>query len=233
MLTIGTNRSNSSGGSSSPPGGASGTITGGNPNPASNTTFPAGSYSISTFLDTIATNCTSDPATWTCYPYSTYAQSPSQSNATFDWIISPVEGTNNYTVSSTQNYFSILFSNISMSLMNSGADDEHYFFQTSMQKPTKPVGQLTSENVQATCYFNSTTFQAYLYTKIAKTYPNNSTTNTTEPFMPWPYAVKVEQVTGAGVGTPTCLDPSGNSLGDFSVSDRTQLCDCLYLNTGT
>lgn len=102
-----------------------------------------------------------------------------------------------------------------------------------MQKPTKPVGQLGSENVQATCYFNSTTFQASLYTKMEKTYPNNSTAITTEPFAPWPYAVKVEQVVGAGEGTPTCLDPSGNSLGNFSVSDGSQLCDCLYLNTGT
>jgi hypothetical protein len=231
-----TTGSGSSGGSSnSPAGGASGSIEGGPTNPASNTTFPAGSYSIETFLDTISTNCTSNAATWTCYPYSTYASSPSQSAATFDWIINPDEGTPNYTISSTQNYFSIVFSNASMSLMNAGTDQEHYFFQISMQKPTKPATALTTSNVASTCYFNETTFQAYLYTKMEKTYPNNSTssTNTTEAFTPWPYAAKVEQVAGAGAGTPTCVDPSGNSLGDFSVSDGTQLCDCLYLNTGT
>lgn len=122
-----------------------------------------------------------------------------------------------------------------MSLLNGGTDQEHYFFQFNMQKPVKPAAALTSSNVASTCYFNQTTFQAYLYTKMEKTYPSNSTssTNTTEPFTPWPYAVKVEQVAGAGAGTPTCLDSSGNSLGDFSVSDRSQLCDCLYLNTGT
>jgi hypothetical protein len=224
-----------SGGSSSSPGGASGSVEDSPTNPASNTTFPAGSYSIETFLDTVSTNCTSNSATWTCYPYSTYASSPSQSAAAFDWIITPVEGTSNYSISSTENYFSIVFSNVSMSLMKAGTDQEHYFFQISMQKPTKPATALTSSNVASTCYFNETTFQAYLYTKMEKTYPNNSTasTNTTDAFMPWPYAAKVEQVTGAGAGTPTCLDPSGNSLGDFSVSDGTQLCDCLYLNTGT
>ncbi|CZR55040.1 uncharacterized protein PAC_04926 [Phialocephala subalpina] len=220
--------------SSSSQGGASGTPN--NPatnNPASNTTFPAGSYRFETFLDTVATNCSSNPNTWLCYPYSTYAENPSSSAATFEWIISPVNNTNNFTISSTQNYFSIVFSNLSLILQKEGASDEHYFFQTMMQKPTKPSVQLGSSNVASTCYFNSTTFQGYLYTKMPKSYPNNSTNTTTEAFTPWPYAVKVEQVAAAGVGTPTCLGPSGESLGDFSVEDGTQLCDCLYLNTGT
>lgn len=119
--------------------------------------------------------------------------------------------------------------------MNSGADDEHYFFQTSIQKPTKPVAQLGSQNVASTCYFNSTTFQGYLYTKMPKTFSPNDTdgTQTSMAFEAWPFAVKVEQVAAAGSGTPTCLDTAGNSLGDFSVADGTQLCDCLYMNTGT
>jgi hypothetical protein len=139
-----------------------------------------------------------------CYPYSTYGEDPSASAATYDWIISPVEGSKNYTISSTPNVFSLMFFNASMSLMNAGTDQEHYFFQLSMQKPTKPPGQLSNENVASTCYFNETTFQAYLYTKMRKTYPNNSTdTNTTGVYSPWPYAVKVEQVAASGSGTPT------------------------------
>ena len=221
--------------SSSTSGGASGSIEGGPSNPASNTTFPAGSYSIETYLDTVSTNCTSNSATWNCYPLFTYASSPSQAAATFDWIITPVEGTTNYTVSSTKNFFSNIFTNASMSLMNKDTDQEHYFFQMNMQKPVIPSTALTSSNVASTCYYNQTTFQAYLYTKMEKSYPENSTssTNTTVPFAPWPYAVKVEQVSAAGAGTPTCLDASGNSMGDFSVSDTAELCDCLYLNTGT
>ena len=118
--------------------------------------------------------------------------------------------------------------------MNAGTDQEHYFFQLNMQKPTKPSGQLGSENVASTCYFNQTTLQAYMYTRMPKTYPSNSTdTNSTDPYAPWPYAVKVEQVAGSAAGSPTCLDPSGKSVGDFSVSEPGQLCDCLYLNTGT
>ena len=219
-------------------GGASGTV---DPpiDSTANATFPAGSYRFDTYLDTISTNCTSNPATWRCYPFFTYATSPTQATATFDWIISPSEaseGGSNYTISSTQNYFSIVFNNASLSLMNPGADDEHYFFQTMMDKPTKPVAQLGSENVASTCYFNSTTFHGYLYTKMQKTFSTNDTNASTDAnpaFADWPFAIRVEQVASAGAGTPTCVGPSGESLGDFSVADGTQLCDCLYMNTGT
>jgi len=234
-LTVGLyHNSNSKGGNSNgPSGGASGSV--GTPsNPASNTTFPAGSYRFDTFLDTVSTDCTNNSATWTCYPYLTYAQNPSVSAATFEWIISPVENTQNYTISSTDNYFSITFSNLSLSLMNEGASNEYYFFQTNTQKLTKPAVQLGSQNVASTCYFNQTTFHGYLYTKMAKTYTSSTNgTDSSGAFIPWPYAVKVEQVTGAGSDVPTCVGPTGQVLGDFSVDDRTQLCDCLYLNTGT
>ena len=231
LIRIANSGNSSSIGSSS--GGASGSIGGGSTNPASNTTFPAGSYSVETYLDTISANCTSKSATWNCYPYVTYASSQTQSAATFDWIITPVEGTPNYTVSSTPNYFSLVFTNASMSLMNPGTDQEHYFFKMAMQKPVKPSTPLTSSNVASTCYFNRTLLQASLYTKMEKTYPNSSTASTdpSNAFTPWPYAVKVEQVSDAGAGIPTCVDSSGNSVGDFSVSDTSQMCDCLYVNT--
>lgn len=226
------NSNNNGSGSSS--GGASGTV--GTPeNPAPNSTFPAGSYRFDTYLNTVSTDCTNDPATWTCYPYSTYAQNPSSSAATFEWIISPIKNSQNYTISSTDNYFSIVFSNLSLSLMHEGTNDEYYFFQTSMQKLTKPAGQLGTQNVASTCYYNETTFQGYLYTKMTKSYGSSSTngTESSGAFESWPYAVKVEQVAAAGANVPSCVGPSGQSLGDFSVVDGTKLCDCLYLNYGT
>jgi hypothetical protein len=170
-----------------------------------------------------------------CYPYTTYSQSPSQSAATFDWIISP-SSDSGYMISSTPNYFSIVFSNATLTLKNQGQSDEYYFFQIMMQKPTKPTSQLGSSNVASTCYFNETTFQGYLYTKMDATYGSSSganTSDTSDPFAPWPYAVRVEQIATAGTNTPTCLGPDSQSLGNFSVSDDSQLCDCVYLNTGT
>lgn len=213
-------------------GGASGSVEPETPIPdvPANATFPVGSYSFNTYLSTIATNCTTNSATWMCYPYSTYEQDRNDSTATFDWIIRPVPDSSNYTISSTANPFSITFSNISLSLLKPGQADEHYFFQYAMSKPTKPAKQLGDQNVAATCYFKDTTMQAYLYTKQARTYMLDSDVGA---FDAWPYAVKVEQVSGAGAGSPECKDPSGNLLGDFSVEDGTQLCDCLYLNTGT
>jgi hypothetical protein len=216
-------------------GGASGNISGGPSNPATSTAFPAGSYSFTTYLSTVSANCSSNPETWTCYPYTTYSSSTSSSTATFQWIIDPVPHTSYYTISSTDNLFSVVFTNLTLSLINAGQSNEHYYFSTNMQKPTKPSVALTNENLASTCYFNQTSFQGYLYTKMAKTFPNgeSNTTVTGQPFADWPYAVRVEQMSGGGSGTPTCLGPQGQSLGDFSVSDPAQLCECLYLNNET
>lgn len=106
-----------------------------------------------------------------------------------------------------------------------------------MQKPVIPNTQIGSTNLAATCYFNQTTFQGYLYTKMAKTYPNNGTGSAQggqgEAYEDWPYAVRVEQTAAAASNTPTCLGPDGQVLGDFSVSDTSEMCNCLYFNTGT
>ncbi|TAQ90721.1 hypothetical protein B7494_g898 [Chlorociboria aeruginascens] len=227
------NRSNNNDENTSPEGGATGNVSTGSTNPDSSPEFPAGSYSITTYLSTIATNCTSNPATWNCYPYSTYAQSPS-SAATFDWIINPdSKNSSIYLISSTSDPFSIMFTNASLMLQDPTLDSEHYFFQTLIQKPTIPSVLLTSADVASTCYFNNTMFKAYLYTKMAKTYPESGSGNAGGVYGEWPFAVKVEQVATSGIGTPSCLDVHGDSVGDFSVPTSGELCDCLYLNTGT
>jgi hypothetical protein len=183
----------------------------------------------------VTTDCTSNPNTWLCYPFSTYAQSPNTSEATFDWIISvDPKDAKNYSISSTENYFSIMFANLTLTLKSANTLNEHYFFTTTMRKPTRPTTQIGNSNVAATCQFDST-FQAYLYTRMPKTYPSSTTSSETESgaFAPWPYAVSIEQIATSGAGTPTCLDPNGNSLGDFAVSESNRQCSCDYLNTGT
>lgn len=84
----------------------------------------------------------------------------------------------------------------------------------------------------ATCYFGDTTLQGSLYTKMAKTYPGSGEEEK-GGYQPWPFAVKIEQVASAGAGVPECEDVEGTNLGDFSVGDTSQSCDCLYMNTGT
>jgi hypothetical protein len=169
-----------------------------------------------------------------CYPYTTYAQSSSASAATFDWIISPsTDSSGNHTISSTANYFSILFANVSLSLRSVGQDDEHYFFSTEMQKTTKPLTQLSSSNLASTCYFNQTIFRGYLYTKLNATYGSSANATDKGAYQAWPHAVRVEQIATAAANSPTCLGPQGQSLGNFSVQDTSQECQCLYLNSGT
>ncbi|RDL42444.1 uncharacterized protein BP5553_02423 [Venustampulla echinocandica] len=218
--------------SSSPPSSESGSAQDAPPaNLASTTTFPAGSYTFNTYLSPPVTDCTSNPSTWLCYPYSTYGESASSSSAAFDWVISKVPNTpNNYSISSTKNPIDLTFTNLPLTLKSAGTAEEHYFLQTPMEKTTKPTTQLGSDSVAATCHFTDTTFQAYLYTKKPKTYPKSDENGA---YTAWPHAVKVEQVSGGGAGTPSCIGPSGSSLGDFSVEDNGLLCDCLYLNTGT
>jgi hypothetical protein len=204
-------------------------------NSSTNATFPAGTYRFNTLLSSISANCSSNTATWMCYPYTTYAQSPSSSAATFDWIISSSsESPTKHTISSTLNYFSIVFANATLSLQNRGQADEHYFFQTMLEKSTKPTIAFGNQNLASTCYFNQTIFQGFLYTKVNATYGKQMNgPNASSPYPLWPYAVKVEQFANAAANNPACLGPSGESLGDFSVADGSQKCECVYSNTIT
>lgn len=101
-----------------------------------------------------------------------------------------------------------------------------------MQKQVIPSSAITSDNSQSTCFYNSSIFEASLYTKMPKLYPANGDTNTTtsgKDFVPWPYAVFVEEVAASGTNQPDCFDASGNSVGDFVVSSG-ESCGCIYQN---
>jgi hypothetical protein len=206
------------------------------------TAFPAGSYAIETYLSSVTTNCTSNPSTWRCYPYTTYAESPTLSAANFSWIITidePATNPPSYTVSSTDNPFSILFSAIPLTLIDSGLSTEYYsFVLPSMNKPVIPSSAITTANIATTCYFNQTSLEARLYTKMAKTYPPSSesssgtSSNSTASFAPWPYAAYVDQTDSGGVGVPQCFDNNGNAVGSFAVETGGE-CSCLYQNYGT
>lgn len=199
--------------------------------------FPVGSYSVDTYLETVNTNCTSDAATWRCYPYSTYAQSPASSAATFDWIIQPESlGSQQYLISSTNNPFSLVFTNASLTLLDADLSTERYTFQINMNKPVVPGAALTESNTATTCYFNQTTFEGTLYTHMTKTYGQNSSSNNTgDSFIPWPYAASVTQSANAGSNVPECFDTKGAQIGNFTVQAAQtggQTCDCMYMNFG-
>jgi hypothetical protein len=207
--------------------------------------FPVGKYSIVTFLDTVATGCTSNPATWLCYPYTTYNQSATQSAATFDWVINSVKPTasssSNLTISSTSNPFALAFKDVPLDMLDRGQSTERYRFQVPMDKLVVPTASITNDNSRASCWFNGTTFQAQLYTKRAKTYPAPDAGPPTSGGTPtagmstWPFAVDVKQVIGGGDGIPECFKVNNGEVGariteGLESKGAGGLCSCAYRN---
>ena len=123
-----------------------------------------------------------------------------------------------------------MFSNISLSLINGGRDDEYYTFDIPLTKTTRPAAPLGSSNVAAACTFSNSMLRAELYTKIEKSL-NSTESEGDMPFKPWPYMVKIEQTAAAGAEVPQCVDPTGSDLGDFSTSVQGGECKCDYVNT--
>ncbi|PVI03228.1 hypothetical protein DM02DRAFT_612450 [Periconia macrospinosa] len=199
--------------------------------------FPLGSYSLVTFLDTVQTNCTASAATWSCYPYTTYYTNVAKSAATFNWIISG--SPNAYKISSTQNPFGISFKNADLALLDAGKDTERYRFQISQTKVVAPRSNITEDNAATSCDFDNTNLQAYLYTKMAKSWPDTDKGDPSgEPsFTTWPFAVRVEQAVGGGENVPSChKQKDGQSQGDkipLKAQDAGALCSCLYKNWHT
>jgi len=201
------------------------------------TGFPLGTYTIRTFLDTVQSNCTSNPATWACFPYTVYNESPVKALSSFDWVISQNSNKNTYVISSTQNPFAITFSNVPLNLVDAGQSTERYKFQLTMSKEVRPGSALTSDNAATTCFFNTTTFTAYLYTKISSTYPSENDGSAQaagkSSFPVWPFQVRIEQSAGTGSDVPNCYKLNNGNPGErVPLKDLTDggLCSCLYRN---
>ncbi|EON69428.1 hypothetical protein W97_08688, partial [Coniosporium apollinis CBS 100218] len=169
-----------------------------------------GSYSLPLFLDEVVTNCTSNPATWACYPYTTYADSPTNSRATFQWIISSTDSSsqpseNSYIISSTPNPLTLSIPPTPLRLDFPGLPNEAFSFWLYLPKEVTPRVAITDDGGAATCYYARTTFEATLYTKMPREYPPASESGGAgEAFPEWPFAVSVRQVAGGDGGTPEC-----------------------------
>ncbi|MCJ1236334.1 hypothetical protein MMC14_004315 [Varicellaria rhodocarpa] len=212
-----------------------------------NAPFPAGSYAITTFLDIVSTNCTSNPATWRCYPYTTYSSSHSGALATFNWVISPsnADGASNdtFTVSASHDPFAIDFSNAPLSLVDAGTSQERYTFSIQRQKTVFPTTAITTDNAAASCDYNNTQLQASLYTRMPNTYnassQSSSTTQTlstsnssTGGFQAWPFAADVTQSIGGGANVPACYESNNGDriTNGLEPQPSTDMCTCEYKN---
>jgi hypothetical protein len=198
--------------------------------PADTAQFPLGSYTFTTYLETVATDCASNPATWTCFPYTTFDSDPSKSLATFAWTITP-SSSHGYDITSSQDPFSIQFSTVPLNLVDQGEDTERYTFQTPSPKQVSPSSAITGDNSASTCFYNSTVLQASLYTKMAK----NSTDSDSKDSRSWPFAVQIMQLATGGTDVPNCYKTNEGVTGEritdgLAPKQPTDRCSCVYQN---
>ncbi|KAL8709673.1 MAG: hypothetical protein Q9220_005613 [cf. Caloplaca sp. 1 TL-2023] len=205
---------------------------------AENTTdpFPAGSYTLITYLDNVQTACTSKPQDFSCYPSHTYAESPSEAMANFTWIITRENG--GFVVSSANNPWSVNFDSTPLTILDVGSDEERYQFNTSLDIQTIP-------DLGVSCFFNNTNLEGNLYTKKTQNYPVSGTATssaaaasdsaTRNDFGAWPYAVDIRQSVGGGQNTPECFRMDNGQQGDritegLTPQSSSSMCSCEWKN---
>ncbi|EME46356.1 hypothetical protein DOTSEDRAFT_70376 [Dothistroma septosporum NZE10] len=225
--------------------------------PAGNSTtegpFPLGEYSMTTALKQVTTNCTTNAATWACYPYNVFsASNPTQSRAIFNWILTnsssdyatintastPDSGVPaNLTISSTDNPLAITFENRPLTYISpsSNLSSARYTFDFAMQKAVIPSTSITSDNSLSQCFFNQTTFTGTLYLSAGRTYPDAGSSNITSGFQQWPYAIEISQTSSGGMDIPACYQYTNGVVGARTTSDLTPQaadaqCSCGYRN---
>lgn len=121
-----------------------------------------------------------------------------------------------------------------MTLSDKGMDSEHFTFRTTTTKEVQPR-QLTDDNALVSCYFNSTIFQASLYTKEAKTFPAEGQEVPGVSYEEWPFRVVVEEVASGGENTPNCYKKVNGVIGEritdgITPQDAGNQCSCQYKN---
>lgn len=169
----------------------------------------------------------------------TYREANAGADTTFNWIITPTSANGtDYVISSTNNPFALDFSNATLSMTNSGQSSEAYRFSINMQKTVIPNVTLAADGASVDCFYNGTIFSAVLYTKKEKTYPtqNKTSSSPTEAYLPWPYAVEVQQMANGDTGVPDCYKIINGNIGEpvpIGTEPSTQTCQCMYQNYNT
>ncbi|KAB8446240.1 hypothetical protein FH972_025222 [Carpinus fangiana] len=212
--------------------------------------FPLGSWSLSTALSTVDTACTSAADTWACPPYQTYAQSPSGAETVYNWRITasnPSAINDSLLISSTDNYFLLMFSNTTLSLTDAGQPTERYTFSIDAPKQVYPTQSLSDSSGRDTCFFNGTLLSASLYTRMPTTYnPTAGANGTTamaatvaamsNAFADWPYAVQVNFTQPGGNDVPDCYPVIDNVVSGpritsgLTAQPESSTCSCNYAN---
>jgi len=184
--------------------------------------FPLGEYSMDTALRSVATDCTSNPATWRCFPYVIYNSDGSTNDtsvASFNWIISNTSSTYatdttettpdsgvpaNLTVSTSNDPFGIMFTGQALTYIAnpSNTSSARYTFSFISSRKVIPSPAITADNTNVECFFNQTIFTASIYLSAASTFPTGEAS--IGGYAPWPYAVEITQTAAGGSDVPNC-----------------------------
>ncbi|KAM7200426.1 hypothetical protein V8F33_003872 [Rhypophila sp. PSN 637] len=199
--------------------------------------FPAGLYAFTTALTNISTAClpSSFPTeAWQCLSgpgTSNASVSTTNSNilsTTYHWIIEPTSPFS-YVISSSPPPSDIrssldqgattlpTFTNLSLTLHDANQATERFTFSFTMPKSVRVEIALNSSHKQKqiTCFFNTTTMSATIWTRMRASFPQNTTDLPTPvnasrtSFAPWPFRVEVTEVElgsylNSTTGMPEC-----------------------------
>jgi len=203
--------------------------------------FPLGSYSIPTFLDSVLTNCTGDPGAWTCPPGVEYETDTLSSLEMFNFAITAGSTPGSYQLAPAGPNAALgdvgsTFPPVPLKIINQGQDSEKYNFQMTISRTGAATLNGSSSTVGDTCVFPGTTFQGWLYTRAARSYPGPGQVlpQGAAAFGLWPFSARVEMDVG-GLVQPECYVGSGTTGAkaalDTAQQDAGNLCSCLYRNS--
>ena len=86
------------------------------------------------------------------------------------------------------------FQNAPLDLLDKGRDTERYRFQISRTKTVNMTGSIGNVKGNFECDYGATNLQAYLYTKMQRTYPDDTISVPDTPNTVWPYGKPLTSV---------------------------------------
>ncbi|RAR06252.1 hypothetical protein DDE83_007057 [Stemphylium lycopersici] len=188
--------------------------------------FPVGTYSLVVFLDTVTPECTADTDTWTCAPNTNYYDDPQKALTILNWEISGSSGSYRISSGGHDDTFDTTFQNENLELLDQGEDTERYRFQISRSKTVNVTGTLGGDEGDFECDYGATNMQGYLYTKMQRTYPDQTIAVGDVPNPEWPFAVRIEQAVAGGQASPSLesvLRPTASTVLPSLLSSQASL----------
>ncbi|KAL6801165.1 hypothetical protein GGI42DRAFT_39679 [Trichoderma sp. SZMC 28013] len=180
---------------------------------------PTGAFAIDTLLQDSSTACTSNPSTWSCL------SSQGGHVVRFYWNIT--QSGSGYLISSSNDPIVSSFSNIPLTLLDGGSEDERVTFSFTLDVTFEPP--ITATNRAAKCTYTDTTFEATLWTKRGTQQPYSSVQKRTG-YGNWTGLVEIAEKKNATLGMPQCVDSQGTVIADVQAEMGT--CECAYRAKG-